>query len=288
MSPRPLRRRFAPLVIAWLALALGIAAQDARLPNAPDSVKFAVIGDNGDGSREQYEVGRQMAAARERFPFEFVIMVGDNMYGRQKAEDYVTKFERPYADILRAGVPFHAALGNHDDPAQVNYKGYGMNGQRYYTFVKKDVRFFVFDTNKMDPKQLAWVEQALASSSEPWKICYFHHPLYSNASRHGSDVELRVALEPLFVKYNVNVALSGHDHSYERIRPQKGITYFVEGSSGKLRKGGISPGQTTAAYFDQDQTFMLVEIAGDRLYFQTFSRTGQLVDSGVVPRRVGT
>lgn len=288
MSPRPLRRRFAPLAIAWVGLALGIAAQDARLPNAADSVKFAVIGDNGDGSREQYEVGRQMAVARQRFPFEFVIMMGDNMYGRQRTEDYVTKFERPYAGLLEAGVSFHAALGNHDDPDQVNYKGYGMNGQRYYTFVKKEVRFFIFDTNKMDPKQLAWIEQALAASTEPWKIAYFHHPLYSNASRHGSDVELRVALEPLLVKYNVNVALSGHDHSYERIHPQKGITYFVEGSSGKLRKGGISPAPTTAAYFDQDQTFMLVEIAGERLYFQTFSRTGQLVDLGVVPRRVGT
>jgi hypothetical protein len=41
----------------------------------------------------------------------------------------------------------------------------------------------------------------------------------------------------------------------------------------------------TAAYFDQDQTFMLVEIAGDELSFQVLSRAGATVDRGVISRR---
>ena len=49
---------------------------------------------------------------------------------------------------------------------------------------------------------------------------------------------------------------------YQRTKPQKGITYFVEGSSGKLRKGDVHPTAINAAAFDQDQTFMLVEIDG--------------------------
>jgi hypothetical protein len=109
--------------------------------------------------------------------------------------------------------------------------------------------------------------------------------LYSDGGRHGSNVELRVILEPLFVRYGVSVALSGHEHFYERTIPQKGITYFIEGSSGQLRKGDVNRSPMTAAAFDQDQTFMLVEILGDLLNFETISRTGALVDSGVVERR---
>ncbi len=91
-------------------------------------------------------------------------------------------------------------------------------------------------------------------------------------------------LEPLLVRYGVDVVFSGHEHVYERIKPQKGITYFIAGSGGQLRKGGVTPSAMTAAGFDQDQTFMLVEIVGDEMFFQAISRTGRVVDSGVIHR----
>jgi hypothetical protein len=98
---------------------------------------------------------------------------------------------------------------------------------------------------------------------------------------------LRVVLEPLFVKYGVSVVFSGHDHIYERIKPQKGITYFVNGSSGELRRGDVHPSTMTAAYFDRDQAFSLVEVDGDDLFFQARSRVGETVDSGVIHRQAG-
>jgi 3',5'-cyclic AMP phosphodiesterase CpdA len=150
------------------------------------------------------------------------------------------------------------------------------------------VRFYVFDTNLMDSQQLEWIERTLAEPHDGWKICLFHHPPYSDAGRHGSNVELRVALEPLLVRYGVSVAFTGHDHVYERVKPQKGITHFVIGNSGMLRKGDLEPSSTLAAGFDQDQAFMLVEIAGNVMRFQTISRTGRVVDSGVVGRRPQT
>ena len=281
----------APLVVAAALLALVPAAarEYTALPNLPDSLKFAVIGDNGTGKTPQYEVGQQMAALRTTFPFDLVIMLGDNMYGRQRPDDFVDKFEKPYAALLSGGVMFRAALGNHDDPANRNYKGFGMDGARFYTFAaSSDVRFFVLDTNLLEPAQVTWFESALAAANEPWKICYFHHPLYSNAGRHGSNVELRVVLEPLLVRHGVKVVFAGHDHAYERSVPQKGITHFVQGASGQLRKGDMENSPDTAASFDQDRSFMAVEIAGDRLVFQTISRTGQVVDSGVILRRTGT
>lgn len=272
-----------------LALTLTVALARAASPPAPvlqnGSLKFAVIGDNGNGERVEYDVGDQMAKARGTFPFDMVIMLGDNMYGSQSPKDFVNKFERPYADLLKAGVVFYATLGNHDNPNNKSYPGFNMGGARYYTYVKKDVRFVVLDTNQMEPAQVAWAQQTLQQATEPWKIVYFHHPLYSDAGRHGPNVELRVILEPLLVRYGVNVVFSGHEHVYERLKPQKGITYFIDGSSGQLARGDLTPSATMAAGFDQDQTFMLVDITGDDLTFRAISRTGRVVDSGVIQRQ---
>jgi 3',5'-cyclic AMP phosphodiesterase CpdA len=284
-------RRLTLAFVAWVGVAaatvpVAVPAPLPRvLPARADSLKFAAIGDSGTGDRPQYEVGQRMATERMRFPFELVIMLGDNMYGRQQPEDFVTKFERPYAALLSAGVVFFASLGNHDNPRNAQYEPFHMGGERYYTFNRKNTRFFVLDSNQMDPKQLAWIEDALSQSQDEWKICYFHHPLYSNGGRHGSNVQLRVALEPLLIKHGVNLVFSGHDHIYERLTPQKGITYFVSGSAGELRKGDVRPTSETAAYFDQDQSFMLLEIAGDQLFYEAVSRTGKAVDSGVIRRR---
>ena len=272
------------LVVAFVASA-GLASQSPALPNRQGSLKFAAIGDNGTGDRPQYEVGQQMASVRAAFPFDLVIMLGDNMYGSQRPADYVKKFEQPYAALLSAGVKFQASLGNHDRPEQVSYKLYNMNGQRYYTYVRNNVRFFALDSTLMDDRQREWLEASLKDAREDWKVCYFHHPLYSNADRHGASVDLRVLLEPIFLKYGVNVVFAGHDHVYERLKPQKGIHYFVSGSGGQLRKGNMSPTDETAAYFDQDQSFMVVEVAGDEMFFQAISRTGKTVDSGVIRRQ---
>jgi hypothetical protein len=78
---------------------------------------------------------------------------------------------------------------------------------------------------------------------------------------------------------------ASHDHVYERLTPQKGITYFIEGSSGQLRKGDVRRSAMTAAAFDQDQTFMLVEVNRDQMHFEAISRSGRIVDSGVVRQR---
>ena len=264
----------------------GTSAQTVPIGGLADSLKVAVIGDNGTGSREQYEVGRQMAAHHQEFPFEIVLMMGDNLYGGQQSNDFVEKFERPYQALLSTGVKFFAAIGNHDDPnADIRYPPFGMNGSRYYTYTRKNVRFVVADTNYLDPAQFAWIENTLKSSSEQWKIVYFHHPLYSNGDRHGSNIELRVRLEPLLVAHGVDIVMSGHDHMYERIKPQKGITYFVIGSGGQLRKGGIAPSSITAAGFADDQAFTLMDVAGRELRFQTISRIGKIVDSGIIYSR---
>jgi 3',5'-cyclic AMP phosphodiesterase CpdA len=260
-----------------------VAAAPPAPSQPPGAVRFAVIGDNGTGKQPQFDIGAQMVNHRATFPYDMVLMVGDNLYVRATTRGYEDAFARPYRRLLDAGVRFFAVLGNHDDPDSVDYAGFNMGGQRYYTFTRGDVRFFALDTNRLDPAQLAWFDAALAASTERWKIVVFHHPLYSDGVRHGSNVELRVRLEPLLVRHGVNVVLSGHDHHYQRFKPQKGVVYFVAGSGGQLRTGMRASAQSAAA-FDAEQTFMLAAIAGDELTFRAISRSGRLVDSGVVAR----
>jgi 3',5'-cyclic AMP phosphodiesterase CpdA len=279
----------ATFIGGFLALAITVpSAQEAlRAPSAAEALHFAVLGDNGTGDTPQYDIGRQMAAAYARAPFDFVVMLGDNMYGRQEPSDFIDKFERPYQPLLAKGVRFFATLGNHDQPDNRSYPPFNMNGERYYTYVRGPVRFVVLDTNELDPRQVDWADRTLTDAREGWKIVYFHHPLYSSGGRHGSNVELRVLLEPLLTRTGVQAVFSGHDHHYERFAPQKGITYFVAGSGGKLRKGNTASPETARLY-DAEQAFMTVDVAGETLSFHTISRSGRIVDSGAIRRRPTT
>jgi len=259
-----------------------------QLPNRADSLKFAVLGDFGDGSTQQFQLAAEMARVHQRFPFELVITVGDNIYGSERPQDFVRKFERPYKPLLDAGVKFYASLGNHDSREQRFYKLFNMGGELYYSFKpdKQNVKFLALESTYLEPEQLAWLQKELEGSREDWKIPYFHHPPYSSGGRHGSHLPQREALEPLFLKHNVSVVFTGHDHIYERVKPQQGIVYFVAGSGGKLRRGDIdrSTGITAVAN-SSDRVFVACEISGDELFFNAISRTGQVVDSGVITRR---
>jgi len=271
--------------LADLVIAQNTPTCDVQLPNKENSTRFAVAGDVGTGGKEQYDVAREMAACHSAFPFEFVVMPGDNLYGSEGPKDYRRKFEEPYGPLLHAGVKFYAALGNHDDPDQRFYKNFNMGGERYYAFDKGPIQFLALDSTYMNPEQLEWVEKELKGSNKPWKIAFFHHPLYSSGGRHGSDVELRKVLEPLFVKYGVNVGIAGHEHFYERTKPQKNIVYFTSGAGGKLRKGDVEKTDLTAKAFDTDRSFMLFELDDDTLYFQSISRKGETVDYGSIKAR---
>ena len=279
-------RRSLLFVLMFLALAIpALVAQDLTVPMKNGSVKFAVIGDTGTGDKHQLAVAKQLTATRAKFPFEFVVMVGDNLYGGNAAKDYDKKFAIPYKPLLDAGIKFYAALGNHDDPSERYYKPFNMNGERYYSFKPADgARFFALDSTYIDDKQSKWVDEQLGASGSDWKIAFFHHPPYSSGETHGSDETLRTQLEPIFTKRGVNVVLTGHEHFYERIKPQKGIAYFITGSSAKLREGNIAVSDLGAKGFDEGYTFMLVEIVGDDLFFQTLSETGKTIDSGSVHR----
>lgn len=281
---RPVVLPLVRLALAALVLPAG-GGTDFAFPLQAGSVRLAVIGDFGTGEQPQIDVAQQMEKSRGAFPFEFVITLGDNIYTGTQPSDFDEHFAVPYKALLDAGVQFYAALGNHDKTNERFYQPFHMNGATYYTYKKGPVHFFVLDSNYVNPPQISWLQTELrAAGNGAWKICYFHHPLYSSAKFHGPNLDLRKVLEPLLVKYGVDVVLAGHDHVYERVRPQQGIYYFTEGASGSLRAGNLAASAITARGFDTDRSFMMIEIAGDDLYFQVTSRTGVAVDSGVLHR----
>src|SRR5687767_7421634 len=270
------------LFIAW-----SLVCAEIKAPAKTDSLRFAVIGDTGTGSKAAIQLAAQLTKAREIFPFEFVIMTGDNLYGGEKPRDYEKKFSIPYKPLIDARVKFYASLGNHDDDGQTGYELFNMGGKKYYSFKPKNgVRFFSIDSNYLDQKQLEWLDKELAASGSDWKIAFFHHPLYSSGATHGSADLQRELLEPVFLKHGVNVAIMGHEHFYERVKPQKGVAYFIVGASAKLRKGDLRKSALTMYGNDSDYTFMMAEIAGDEMYFQVVTDKGVTLDVGSI-KRVG-
>ena len=271
-----------------------VARDTLTLPNAERSIKFAIIGDSGRGSKQQHDVAAQMAAYRQRFDYRFVLMAGDNIYeGAASPDDYRLKFEEPYRALLEAGVKFYAALGNHDDSNQVYYKPFNMHGNRYYTFVPPvdpitrwdtRVRFFALDSTYLDRAQSRWFDKETAGSRAEWKIAFLHHPVYTSGRYTLAARGIRFALESAFAKGGVNVVFSGHEHIYQRAELQNGILYFVTGGAGSLREGDANPSATIARSYDRDYHFMLAEITDDGFFFQAINRTGLTVDAGSLLR----
>lgn len=253
------------------------------LPRKEGSVRFAAIGDTGTGTDKQQQLADILLQSHSAFSFDTVILMGDNLYGGEKPTDYKNKFEDVYKPLLDRKIKFYASLGNHDEPAQRFYEFFNMNGKEYYRFTKGNVAFYALNSNYMDKKQVEWLESELAKDKSEWKVAFFHHPPYSSGGKHGSDTELRKVVEPIFIKHGVNVAFTGHEHFYERVKPQKGVQYFISGAGGKLRPGDVKNNSPlTEKAYDKDMSFMLMEVIGNQMHFQVISRTGETVDSGVI------
>jgi len=222
-------------------------------------------------------------------------MLGDNIYPPHAPDDFEKKFEAPYRSLLDEGIPFYAAIGNHDPETELTYPKFNMDGRRYYTFRRNEkrlegltgagVRFFVLDSRSFDPSQLVWLREELAQSGTDWKICYVQHPLYTSGRYTTTARFLRIALEPILIEGNADVVLTGHEHFYERMHPQHGIAYFISGGAGSLRNGDIRrPSPIMARGFDADFHFMMIEVSGNTLYFQAISRAGVTIDAGSLTR----
>ena len=277
-------------IVSLAAITAGTLIEPASVFGAAsDKLRFAVIGDWGDGSDDQAALGKQMLSTYRKSSFDFVLASGDNIYPNGASRHFVRKFEEPFGGLLKNHVKFHTVFGNHDVEEgrqdQRQYPLFNMEGRHYYTLHQGNglVDIFLLDSTDYDLAQAGWFEKDLRSSTAKWKIVVMHHPLYSSGKKHGPNLKLRRKIEPLLTQYKVNVVFAGHDHIYERVKPQHGVQHFVTGAGGKLRRGGVDKNSTiTAAGYDKDNHFMLVELDDREMKFKAISETGDLIDSGAI------
>jgi 3',5'-cyclic AMP phosphodiesterase CpdA len=276
-----------------LLAAVSLAPALALAPPTPEergSLRFLAVADTGSGDGNQRAVGEQMAAVHKRRPVDLVVLGGDNIYPSGNLAMVESTFRRPYRDLLRSGVPFHAVLGNHDirtanGTPQVDYAPFGMKG-RYYTLRRGPVDFFMLDTNGNADwqRQISWLRVVLARSRAPWKVVVGHHPIYSSGF-YGNDPHLAAKLTGLMRRHGVQLYINGHDHNYERSKPIDGLTYLVVGGGGASLRPVISTEQTAkaASVF----SFAELEAGAKELKLWAWDKTGRQIDQAVIARREG-
>jgi hypothetical protein len=251
------------------------------MPQVRGGTIFALMGDSGSGDQSQQAVAQAMLTyftTARRFPF--VLMLGDNLYD----DDYTNEFLVPYKPLLDRGVKFYAALGNHDRDLEIHFKPFNLGDKDRYSFDEGNARFAVLNSNHpADPEQVKWLDGVFTDAGDKWRIAFFHHPLYSSG-RHAAESRdvIRPALEGPLVRNRVNVVFSGHEHLYERIKPQQGITYFVSGGGGRYLYD-YEPSEFDDVGISAHH-FMIAQVAGDRLFFEAISHDQKVIDCGVLFR----
>lgn len=224
---------------------------------------------------------------------------GDVVYPKGEDRLYDTRFFLPYRRLI-GEVPVFPTLGNHDVE-----KSYGAaylenfylprnNPQgtgRYYSFdwggahfVALNSELYHEDGGGGKEEQKAWLERDLGETRRPWKIVFLHRPLYSS-SEHGSDEEIREDLEPVFVRHEVDVVFSGHDHNYERTVPIGGVTYVVSGGGGKIL---YPAGRSKWTAFSKSAHHAVhIRVGAERLSLEAVEPDGIVLDRLDLPARGG-
>ena len=309
----------APLLAGavWETALLAAEAELTPLGDLPGELRFGVMGDSGAGTRMQRRLAQRMTAWHASHPWAFVAMLGDNIYENGEAAYFDSKFVNVYRDLLDQGVPFRAALGNHDVRSRggremVQEEAFGFVGRESeYEFMagpvlpdgKRLARFICLDTpawveaiEGRDDKKLAALKASLKDrlnrcDQAVWNIFYFHHPIHAHTKGsflfvprgHGSTVVLQEFLEPEIREY-ADLVLAGHDHFYQKIKPQHGVHHFVSGAAGKVR-GGCDTTPEAVEFGAEAYHFMDFSVAKDVLYYQAIDEDGRRLHSGKILKR---
>ena len=247
-----------------------------------DTVRFLAFGDSGHGNGDQSMLRDRMFD----FEYDLIVHTGDLAYERGTLAQFEDHVFGVYKELFK-NIPFFPIAGNHDyktDRARPYREVFAIPGdsnERWYSFDWGRVHFAAIDTNQDYDVQAEWLERDLAASTAPWKIVFTHSPPYSSGN-HGSDTKLRKKLAPIFEKHGVQLVLSGHDHHYERMIPQRGTAYVVTGGGGRGTYG-VRESRFTA-FAEPVIHFVTVDVGVDKLVLHAIDASGVEFDSMVVPR----
>lgn len=231
---------------------------------ATDTIQFV---SGGDAGVDEHAVNTNRLAAKQE-PY-FALIAGDLAYDNGKAPETFTKYLRNYranmVDPKGRLIPMLAAIGNHE--VNGGYKGTREKSPQYLsvfdgfytekTFGVLDIGDYLslvlLDTDHIAPiegEQTNWLAGTLKDRQDrPHLIVANHVPAYpsyrapnTEDGKNGTGAQQRKHWCPLFERYNVDVVLEHHDHTFKRTHPlinglkdQNGVIYLGDGSWGKLR-----------------------------------------------------
>lgn len=263
-------------ILCCLALTLALTGSSS----AQTRVAFLAAGDYGVGGSAELSLGLRMHRYEVRNPADMLVVLGDNDY-TQSPSRFRTNWQRAFGWARRAGLKVGGVLGNHDyEVANGRYelRTLGMPSP-YYTRTLGDVQLFFLDSNAVNDRQTAWLDQQLSSSSATWKVALFHHPPYTCGGHSGAaDVQRRWV--PLFEKYKVQLVLSGHDHNYQRFAAKNGVTYVVDGGGGAglYQLHGCPSSYPTRVRARYEHSFLYVTATADQLNVSEVNLSGKVRD----------
>jgi len=158
------------------------------------------------------------------------------------------------------------------------------------------VRIIVLNSNRMQEKQVDWLDQRLAENPGKWSIVTFHHPTFSSG-RNRDNKATRNLWKPVLDKHKVDLVLQGHDHTYARghvpvsmreKRNSKEVqTMYVNSVSGpkmyEFMKTGWDVYAPEGVVLDRSaenaQFFQVISIDGMRLTYKAYTANGLLYDA---------
>ncbi|GIW25173.1 metallophosphoesterase [Meiothermus sp.] len=242
----------------WLVFGLSLSAFAQRL---------AVIGDWGAESPHRPLVAAAMREQHNQNPLDALLTVGDNFYPRGEPVPRYVQDLPP--------VRIYPAFGNHDVPALDKQLELFKVERPYYTVRLENIEVFVLYSEDFGQAQRRWLEAVLKASKAPWKIVTIHRPLYSSGL-HGGARSLRQALEPLLTRYQVDLVLAGHEHSYERLEAQ-GIVHITAGGGGAWLRGFLSVRPQSKVRL-QSPHYLILEATAERLRMVAYSEKNTAID----------
>lgn len=160
-------------------------------------------------------------------------------------------------------------------------------------------RIVSLNSNERPEAQVPWLEAVLEDNPNVWTVITFHHPLHSS-SRGRDNPELRALWQPVFDKFNVDLVLQGHDHTYARSKlmsyqnvaggvtkrsEEAGTLYVVSVSGPKMYVIGRQPYMMRAA--EDTQLYQIITVDGDELHYEARTATGRPYDRFTLRHRPG-
>jgi len=274
---------------------------------ATDTIAFVSGGDCGV---DQHAINTNILAARQE-PY-FALIAGDLAYDNGKSPETFTKFLQNYhrhmIDPKDRLIPMISLIGNHE--VDGGYKTKRKDAPQYLslfdgfyaekTFGVLDIGDYLslvlLDTDHIEPiagEQTDWLKGVLLDRQErPHLIVANHVPAYPSYrppqgvnGNFGTGEEQRIHWSPLFERYNVDVVLEHHDHTFKRthrltngLRDKNGVLYLGDGSWGKLRIPKTPEERPYLAKVSSAYHMTVHQLEGEQRFHLAIEESGKVAD----------